>query len=253
LCEDTRVSKKLLSHYGISKPTLSYNDHNGEMRRPQIFEALENGPETLVGRVDWITKRWLLRQFVESEGLDWSDDWLKSLDLEFHHVDPERNLAWPTVAEGTPWTPSPEAVAAAMDQPPADTRAAVRGRAVRELAGRKVAAFLDWEVVDAEGVNPLMLPNPFDPDPAPLPDRFTHRHGGTVSIRTRSGALFSNTCKAARGSGVRGIEWGDVDAKYRHLLNSSGLPSSRIDASLEMIHRFERLETMDALTALLRF
>jgi proteasome accessory factor A len=132
------------------------------------LEALENGPETLVGRVDWITKRWLLRQFVESEGLDWSDDWLKSLDLEFHHVDPERNLAWPTVAEGTPWTPSPEAVAAAMDQPPADTRAAVRGRAVRELAGRKVAAFLDWEVVDAEGVNPLMLPNPFDPDPAPL-------------------------------------------------------------------------------------
>ena len=43
LCEDTRVSKKLLSHYGISKPTLSYNDHNGEMRRPKIFEALEHG------------------------------------------------------------------------------------------------------------------------------------------------------------------------------------------------------------------
>lgn len=43
LCEDTRVSKKLLSHYGISKPTLSYNDHNGEERRPQIFEALESG------------------------------------------------------------------------------------------------------------------------------------------------------------------------------------------------------------------
>ncbi len=43
LCEDTRVSKKLLSHYGINKPTLSYNDHNGEERRPQIFEALESG------------------------------------------------------------------------------------------------------------------------------------------------------------------------------------------------------------------
>ena len=42
-CEDTRVTGKLLSHYGISKPTLSYNDHNGEERRPKIIEALEQG------------------------------------------------------------------------------------------------------------------------------------------------------------------------------------------------------------------
>ena len=43
LCEDTRVTKKLLSHYGISKPTLSYNDHNGEERRPAIFSSLDEG------------------------------------------------------------------------------------------------------------------------------------------------------------------------------------------------------------------
>ncbi len=43
VCEDTRVSAKLLSHYGISKPTLSYNDHNGIERRPKIIEALQHG------------------------------------------------------------------------------------------------------------------------------------------------------------------------------------------------------------------
>ena len=43
LCEDTRVSGKLLSHYGIRKPTLSYNDHNGEERRPSVMQALEQG------------------------------------------------------------------------------------------------------------------------------------------------------------------------------------------------------------------
>ncbi len=42
-CEDTRVTAKLLSHYGIRKPTLSYNDHNGEGRRPQIMDALRDG------------------------------------------------------------------------------------------------------------------------------------------------------------------------------------------------------------------
>ena len=42
-CEDTRVSGKLLSHFGISAPTISYNDHNGEQRRPAIFKALAEG------------------------------------------------------------------------------------------------------------------------------------------------------------------------------------------------------------------
>jgi len=42
-CEDTRVTAKLLHHYGIDKPTLSYNDHNGQERRPKILEALAQG------------------------------------------------------------------------------------------------------------------------------------------------------------------------------------------------------------------
>lgn len=43
VCEDTRVTGKLLSHYGIRKPTLSYNDHNGQERRPKILAALAEG------------------------------------------------------------------------------------------------------------------------------------------------------------------------------------------------------------------
>lgn len=42
-CEDTRVTGKLLNHYGIDKPTLSYNDHNGGERRPKIIDALQQG------------------------------------------------------------------------------------------------------------------------------------------------------------------------------------------------------------------
>lgn len=42
-CEDTRITAKLLSHYGIKKPTLSYNDHNAVARRPEIFDTIRNG------------------------------------------------------------------------------------------------------------------------------------------------------------------------------------------------------------------
>lgn len=42
-CEDTRVTGKLLSHYGIQKPMLSYNDHNGGDKRPMLLEKLTAG------------------------------------------------------------------------------------------------------------------------------------------------------------------------------------------------------------------
>ena len=40
LCEDTRVTRKLLSHYGISKPLFPYHDHNAERMRGKILEDL---------------------------------------------------------------------------------------------------------------------------------------------------------------------------------------------------------------------
>ncbi len=42
-CEDTRVTGKLMSHYGIKTALLSYNDHNAEGRRPKIMQALKDG------------------------------------------------------------------------------------------------------------------------------------------------------------------------------------------------------------------
>ncbi|WP_231118926.1 16S rRNA (cytidine(1402)-2'-O)-methyltransferase [Oecophyllibacter saccharovorans] len=47
LCEDTRVTAKLLQHYGISKPLLAVHDHNESQRLPALLERLRNG-ETLV-------------------------------------------------------------------------------------------------------------------------------------------------------------------------------------------------------------
>jgi len=42
-CEDTRVSSKLLNHYGISKPLLSYHDHNADQMRPRLIGLLKEG------------------------------------------------------------------------------------------------------------------------------------------------------------------------------------------------------------------
>jgi 16S rRNA (cytidine1402-2'-O)-methyltransferase len=43
LAEDTRVSAKLLSHYGIRTKPQRYDDHTGERERPAILAALRGG------------------------------------------------------------------------------------------------------------------------------------------------------------------------------------------------------------------
>jgi 16S rRNA (cytidine1402-2'-O)-methyltransferase len=42
-CEDTRHTRKLLAHYQISKPTLSYHAHNERERAPELIAKLKSG------------------------------------------------------------------------------------------------------------------------------------------------------------------------------------------------------------------
>jgi 2-methylcitrate dehydratase PrpD len=92
----------------------------------------------------------------------------------------------------------------------------------------------------------------FDPHPVPLPDRFTHRHGGTVIITLKDGRKISNTCRAARGSGPTGVTWDEVDSKFNHLMPLSGLDSKKIQQIRESVRHFRTLPSVTPLTHLLR-
>lgn len=43
LCEDTRVSGKLLHAYGLKKPLLPYHDYNADKVRPEILQRIAGG------------------------------------------------------------------------------------------------------------------------------------------------------------------------------------------------------------------
>ena len=46
--EDTRHTRKLLTHLGLHKRLLSYNEHNAAQRTPRVLDALRNGDVALV-------------------------------------------------------------------------------------------------------------------------------------------------------------------------------------------------------------
>ncbi len=127
------------------------------------LEALRTKPELLLGGVDWVSKKWLLETFRESEGLTWQDPWLQSLDLEYHNIDPVKGLFFAVtpakaIGEFNDSVRRPEALAT----PPADTRAAGRGLAVRGFQGRDVPYVINWDSVSLEGADGLPMPDPFE-------------------------------------------------------------------------------------------
>ncbi|WP_179283886.1 MmgE/PrpD family protein [Bordetella genomosp. 10] len=91
----------------------------------------------------------------------------------------------------------------------------------------------------------------FDPDPPPLPDRFPHRHGGTVAIHMKDGSVHRGVCVAPRGSGARGIDWRDVEDKFLRLFPRAGLPADATAACLEAVRHLDRADSIRSLIHLL--
>ena len=117
--------------------------------------------------------------------------------------------------------------------------------------GRFTWQHMDERKMADPGIAALQDKIVFDPDPPPLPDRFPHRHGGTVTIVMQSGERFTSTCKSPRGSGPRGVEWADVEDKYRALVPLAGVAADLVESSLALIRAFDAPDAVSRLAVLL--
>jgi 2-methylcitrate dehydratase PrpD len=79
-----------------------------------------------------------------------------------------------------------------------------------------------------------------------------YKQGATVTIRTKDGRTFSSTVYAPKGAGILGINWADVDIKYRTLAPHARLSERQVEESLLMIHDFRHVKHVSALTDLLQ-
>jgi proteasome accessory factor PafA2 len=105
-----------------------------------VLDDLETDPRRLRDRLDWVAKRELLESFLRAEGKEWGGDpdLLRSLELEYHSLDPQRGLFW-ALPQASCRLVGEEAIQAAMSAPPRDTRAFVRGLCLRRFEVRSVS------------------------------------------------------------------------------------------------------------------
>jgi 2-methylcitrate dehydratase PrpD len=88
-----------------------------------------------------------------------------------------------------------------------------------------------------------------DPQPEFFSERY--RQGALVMITLNNEATSTSTIYLPKGAAALGLDWADIDAKYRALMPASGLNEQAIEASLAVIHDFQNIKAVSALVDLL--
>src|SRR5690625_2457728 len=133
-------------------------------RWASLLDRLGTDPHECAREVEWIAKLQLLSRLRERDGLGWDDARLQALDLQWSDIRPHKSIyARVAEAQGAERLVAHEDVVAAMTQPPPETRAYLRGEAVRRYGPGVAAAGWQSLVLDVPGEEHLLripLPEP---------------------------------------------------------------------------------------------
>ena len=77
------------------------------------------------------------------------------------------------------------------------------------------------------------------------------KQGVIVTIKTKDGRTSTSTVYAPRGSAILGIDWADVENKYRSLTPFAGLSEQNIEASIKVLRHFRDVKSVGELVGLL--
>ncbi len=128
-----------------------------------VLNELETDWTRLTTRLDWTAKKWFLDALVAEEELTWDDPWLKSLDLEYHNIDPENGIFYALQSEGCMRRViTDQQISDAISTAPCNTRARVRGYLMRNLKKQKMPCIVDWHHIYAGQTECFEMKEPLD-------------------------------------------------------------------------------------------
>jgi proteasome accessory factor A len=110
-----------------------------------VLETIADDPMRLSRQLDWVAKLTMIESYRARHGLTLGDPRVAMLDLSYHDIDPAAGLHHLLVRQGRMQRLSDDReVDRAMSEPPATTRAALRGRFIREAKARGKDFTVDW-------------------------------------------------------------------------------------------------------------
>lgn len=136
--------------------------HAGDSEDPQtrnvlsrwgsLIDVLRRDPMEAGADIDWVAKLKLLQAYRDRDSLSWDDARLSLVDLQYSDMRPDKGLYYKLAARGRMTRLLTDAeIAAAVLEPPADTRAYFRGNCVSRYPQSVVGASWDSIIFELPG------------------------------------------------------------------------------------------------------
>ncbi len=129
-----------------------------------IAAVRDQNPAAVDTELEWAIKLRLIERYRERLGCALDDPRLARLEMAFHDISPNRGLFNRLQADGlVRRIVDDAAIEQAKTEPPASTRAALRGRFVREALASGQDYTVDWVHLKVSGADPktILLKDPF--------------------------------------------------------------------------------------------
>jgi len=136
----------------------------------RALDALEQDPMSLFGKVDWVTKKYLMDRYLDKAGLGWEHDLrgqpayyeLLRMDIQYHNLSPDDGLFYRLLRGRLDTLIPNEEIHQAQGTPPPYTRAKVRGDVI--AAARRIGVSVEvgkWDQLEI-GRYSITVDNPLD-------------------------------------------------------------------------------------------
>lgn len=141
-----------------------------------VLDALENDPSQLDDKIDWRIKKNLFETYLKKYGANWRNfkcfpvmfkgkeqklgDVLKSMDIEYSNINQEKGIYYLLLKNGKiARIVSDAEIANAVDNPPNDTRAWLRGMFIKHFSN--LLEDVSWNFIDCVGIGKIEM-DPLD-------------------------------------------------------------------------------------------
>lgn len=129
-----------------------------------VLRKLEDNPFELTGYIDWITKYEMIESYMSKKDCDLDDARIAMIDLQYHDIKRDRGLYYLLEREGmVERIVEDEEIEYAMEYPPQNTRAKLRGDFIRIANMKNRSYSVDWTYLklDGYGEETILCMDPF--------------------------------------------------------------------------------------------
>jgi proteasome accessory factor A len=133
----------------------------------EVLDDLDQDPNRLSRKIDWVIKRKLIESFIEKRDTRWSDSRVFMLDLQYHDLRVNRGLYYLLERKGAvDRILNDEEILKAKTEPPPDTRARMRGEFIKLARQNGIQYDLDWSNIRLGNLLNVRVicNNPFETD-----------------------------------------------------------------------------------------